>query len=164
MDETQITQILAKLGFNNEYFVGVLPANQNIDRFIKQSATYGLIINTDNIGEPGTHWCALHVGKNNTLYFFDSYGRHPKQLSNIWGTLKRFKNKKLVYSNIPIQSIISGNCGLYSIYFLFFMHYYLENMSVFLQIFNHVNLDKNDDIINNLFEEILYVLNIDKIV
>ena len=163
MNEDQIVQIISKIIFKKHYFVGVTPANQQILKYFNSNKhSRGLIINTDNIGEPGTHWCALHMGKNNTLYFFDSFGRKPQTIPNIWSCIKQFKKKKLVYSNTPIQSIFSSNCGLYSIYFLFFMHHYCENMNMFIKIFNDDDLSCNEQIITNLFSEIKSALQIPK--
>lgn len=79
----------------------------------------GYIINLQDKSEGGggTHWTALYVENKNSVYF-DSFGAPPPE------SVKRFVkpiDKQLVYSSKEIQNIVSGVCGYYVLYFLYYM-------------------------------------------
>ena len=59
------------------------------------------IVNTDC--HKGRHWVAFYVTED-TLEFFDSYGRHPKELQNYTLFLKAIDDKPLIVHNQVLQA------------------------------------------------------------
>ena len=113
---------------------------------------YAFISNTDEHTEAGQHWCAWVI-KDDTISFFDSFGREP------WS--KTFPNhfneitdgfKRVQYTNTRIQSWTSKTCGHFCIHFIYtlcldlgyedFLHdyskKYLKNDIVVLDFFNSI--------------------------
>lgn len=93
------------------YFRGVFPA----DRI--PSTVGAFIVNTDPQSEAGTHWLAFFIDNEETLEFFDSYGRSPEFFG---GRIARFASRfpKVVWNKTRLQSWTSNVCGHYCIYYL----------------------------------------------
>jgi hypothetical protein len=111
MNSLEISNILSKNRFTKNYFQGVYSSN-NINSY--NNFPYGLVVNTDRAGEPGTHWVAIFVKNADNVEYFDSYGEPPN--SNIENFLKNFKiiNK----NKTKIQSIFDISCGPHVIYYI----------------------------------------------
>lgn len=75
------------------------------------------IINLDPHTLPGTHWTAVFFNDNGCVYFFDSYGRKPRNKS-ILKFMKRNANM-IFYNKVCVQDLYSVTCGFYCLYFLF---------------------------------------------
>ena len=69
------------------------------------------VINQDPSHRPGSHWVALFITPFGRAIYMDSFGRPPNQTPIIHCT-------SLVYNKTSIQSLISGTCGLYCVYFI----------------------------------------------
>ena len=69
----------------------------------------------------GTHWCAIHV-ENDQSCWFDPFGLPP--VSNV--QLFLYDYQPILYSEKQIQSPKSGWCGLYCLFFLWYMDRYQE--------------------------------------
>lgn len=112
MNSLEISNILSSNSMTKKCFKGVFSAN-NIKDF--EDFPYGVVINTDKFGEPGTHWVALYVIDKNTAEYFDSFAQTPTKYINNY--LKKFKDLKM--SHTKIQSIFDTSCASHVIYFLF---------------------------------------------
>lgn len=102
---------LAKVGRGIKGFMGVYPS----DRVPSIHGDDCLIMNTKKRTERGEHWCALKK-LNNKIYFFDSFGRDPIDLSPCWTDKPWIKvvptpDKKL-------QSVNASDCGTQCLAFL----------------------------------------------
>jgi len=92
-------------------YLGCYAADE-IPRRLKRPCT--IIVNTDPIGQPGTHWIGLLLKKNKAFYF-DSFGLPLIQI-DILNYLKKYY-KYVIYNKKCIQHVNSLTCGLYCIAF-----------------------------------------------
>ena len=69
-------------------------------------------VNIDNGSRGGTHWTCFIV-KDNTSYYFDSFGGQPDKI------LLNQLPKPIIYHNYKIQDINSKFCGSYCLYFFY---------------------------------------------
>jgi hypothetical protein len=69
------------------------------------------IINLDDVGNVGTHWCTLIVEKQNA-FWFDSYGCPPPEQVN---KFCKSNGTHLYFNTRVIQDLDSSLCGFYSI-------------------------------------------------
>jgi len=82
----------------------------------------GWIINLqddeDTVGNPlgGTHWTAFYIEGREAVYF-DSFGFPPPL--EVITFLKDFK--PFPFNNKHIQNVVSGYCGQYCLFFIYFM-------------------------------------------
>lgn len=77
----------------------------------------GFIVNTDPIQAPGRHWISFFINKDNVIECFDSYGKHPKELSKYIAIfLSRFKNIEI--NDKRLQSFKTNVCGQYCLFYL----------------------------------------------
>lgn len=110
---------------NNAYQVGVYAADM-IPKKIKRPAAF--IVNTDDFGQPGTHWISFFIPKKGEIEYFDSYGL-PPFIPNHKIFLKR---KKWTENNKELQSLTSTVCGHYCLLYLasrmngFSMHQFVK--------------------------------------
>lgn len=66
----------------------------------------------------GSHWVALYCTSDNAFYF-DAFGEYANNYTEI-EILKHYK--KYIRQTADIQDIKHGNCGLYCLDFLNYMH------------------------------------------
>ena len=80
---------------------------------------YSFISNTDDHYSGGQHWCAWVV-RDETLYFFDSFGREPGDptLPKSFGEFADCFSS-VQYSNTRIQDWTSPTCGYFCIHFIY---------------------------------------------
>lgn len=111
MNSRQIENILKRNPKTCATFVKVVPANEipQHDQY-----PYAVVINTDQSSEPGTHWVAVYVASNEQVEYFDSYGNIPN--SDIGSFMQAFRYSK--FHKNKFQSLTSGVCGHYCVYFL----------------------------------------------
>ena len=115
----------------------------------------GYIINMANSNQQGTHWVAVAVddpGKNDAVIYFDSFGISPPV--EVRKALKRVF-KKVFVNDTQIQNINSGWCGIYCLYFLWFIQNgkkgsMPQRLSSFLSLFS-TNVEKNLEILHRCF-------------
>jgi hypothetical protein len=71
MNSLEIFKILQNNRFTKNYFKGVYPSNK-----IPPCNQYpcALVVNTDPIGQPGTHWVAIYAVNQSSVEYFDSFG------------------------------------------------------------------------------------------
>jgi hypothetical protein len=112
MNSLEIANILNSNSLTAKCFKGVYSAN-NIPYF--NEVPHGIVVNTDKLGEPGTHWVAIYVKDKNSVEYFDSFAQPPNKF--IENYLKKFQYLKI--NKTKIQSIFDTSCGSHVIYFLF---------------------------------------------
>jgi hypothetical protein len=66
----------------------------------------------------GSHWVGIFMPTPYIAYYFDSLGDMPNKCI-IDRLLKHFTNIK--YNKMQLQPLTSSTCGLYVIYFIYFM-------------------------------------------
>jgi hypothetical protein len=103
------------------------------------------IVNLDDIGNEGTHWCCLIV-ENMKAFWFDSYGCPPPQ--QIIDFCKNTKNNTHLYFNTRvIQDLDSSLCGFYCIAYLKYIRdsnkELLESSNDFCNMFDNSESDVN---------------------
>lgn len=83
---------------------------------LKNKKNVGIIFNTDNHLQSGTHWLAVFIDNvNKKVDYFDSLGNLPNK--NIASFLKHFKKYKFNINRYEHQKGQSA-CGIYSCYFI----------------------------------------------
>jgi hypothetical protein len=115
----------------------------------------GYIINMADSDSQGTHWVAFHIDdgkKNDAIAYFDSFGVNPPL--EVRDSLKKIGIKVLV-SDKHIQNINSGWCGIYVLFFLWFMQHHKKlklekRFENFLNLFSD-DVEKNLTILKKLF-------------
>ena len=118
MNTFQLAQVLTKDPFTKGSFAGVYACDQlssiEINEYPKS-----IVVNTDPIELPGTHWIAIYFNKKMTGEFFDSYGKYPFHYNKYF---LDFINRNAVeweHNKTQLQSAFSTVCGQYCIYFLY---------------------------------------------
>ena len=108
-------------------YLGTIAHNQfrTLLPFVKPHGDMGFIINTDNAGQPGTHWQAVFISpdRDREIDFYDSFGRNPdpKLMPDIHALVKKLQlpyHLKFKINKIEEQDASSENCGYYCIRFL----------------------------------------------
>ena len=88
------------------------------DKLPPGNIPFGLVANTDQSNEEGTHWVALWVGSDGYGEYFDSYGQQPLQ------TFQNYLDQHAVQGwkeavKKQIQGFLSSVCGQYCLYYLY---------------------------------------------
>ena len=118
MNTIELANVMSKL-IRNGQFLGVFPS----DLLPRErcSVPLSLIVNTDPSNKPGQHWVAIHVFKDRTGYFFDSFGNPPD--SNLFpaSIMNFFKTNCTFVSSSAraVQSRTSDACGHHCVFFLY---------------------------------------------
>ena len=137
-----LNDILTKNPVTKKKFIGTFPGCILPSKNVKQ---YSFITNTDLHHESGEHWNAWMV-KENTLIFFDSFGRDPRDTSfpeNYKNIVEKFND--LQYSKTQIQSFASATCGYFCIHFIYVLSLGLD-LEFFLNEYSN-KLIKNDEFV-----------------
>lgn len=112
----QLDNILLNVSVTREKYIGAYPSCI----FPKsRKKMYAFISNTDEHDESGQHWCAWVV-KDETIYFFDSFGREPTDETlpvYFKDIIKEFKH--IQYTNTRIQGWSSKACGYFCTHFIY---------------------------------------------
>jgi hypothetical protein len=115
---------------------------------------FGLVINLDTSGKPGSHWVALYVDLNKgNIFFSDSVGQQPnKYIKNYMNRIANYLIKKNITPNIKINKTRHQNknseCGVYSINFILRL---LKG-----ETFEEISGNKLDDDLVNLCRDIYF--------
>ena len=115
MKTGEINDILFR-GVTGKFYRGTFPADENFEFKVP----YCIVTNCDSHNGPGSHWNAWFVTKS-VIYFFDSYGRSPKDLSLPNSYSLFVKNKKILYNHKIVEGIFSKTCGQFCIYVLYYL-------------------------------------------
>ena len=109
MNTLEIEQALKNNPITRKQFCGVFAADEIPTTF--DTLPCGLVVNTDPISEPGTHWVAFYLPSQEHLEFFDSYGNHPEYYG--------FNLKPTIWNQRKLQSSWTDVCGQYCIFYLY---------------------------------------------
>ncbi|RWS21522.1 hypothetical protein B4U80_06898, partial [Leptotrombidium deliense] len=123
-------------------FVGTFPRD-NIPTTTRRPASF--IVNTDSSNEPGEHWVAIYLTKNNKAEYFDSFGLPPLH-RDLTEFIHEHAKNGVKYNNICIQHPLSTTCGKFCLKYVQWrsMGY---TMNDFLSNFSRNNLRKNDKLL-----------------
>lgn len=117
----EIDKIMSKYG---DRYIGTISHDQipMILSKIKPKSTGGMIINTQNYGQPGQHWQSLYFSPT-SIEFFDSFGdpidkKLLKDIKLIADKLNVNSYIKFKENRIQVQNDRSNNCGFFSCDFL----------------------------------------------
>ena len=75
------------------------------------------IMNFDKLGEPGSHWVCMQIGKSRNSYF-DSYGKRPPKFVAVHFHRFLGNKKKIERNSKQLQSEFSTTCGQWCMYFV----------------------------------------------
>ena len=147
---TQLDDILLNTSVTSKSYIGTYPSC-----FSPTSTRpyYTFISNTEEHDENGEHWCAWVV-KDDTVCFFDSFGRSPndetlpKYFKDI---VKKFKIVR--YTNYRVQDWSSKACGYFCIHFIYVFSLGLDYKD-FLNDYSR-DFEKNDSVAFNFVSSII---------
>lgn len=100
-------------------FLGVFAADrlpEKIGRLHKES----LIVNYDDAGEPGSHWCAIIFTRGGAARWFDSFGAPPDGEDTILNRKTTFRDylarhaRGWTYNTLDLQCLAENTCGEWS--------------------------------------------------
>ena len=117
MDSQQICKMIKQSAILKYKFRGVFPR----DCIRKLSPSTFQIVNTDPLGEPGEHWLLIARYNQDSLTFYDSFGR-PLQhdFSDIFARLDAIHPECQIKQFYPSasfeQPVNSALCGIYCIF------------------------------------------------
>ena len=127
---------------NEPKFNGVYSRN-NLPKTIKKGA---YVINLDEYENTGTHWVALFVKTNETIYF-DSFG-----IEHIPKEIKKFTDTKKIKASIfRIQAYDSIMRGYFCVEFI---NYMLKSKTLldYTNLFSPNDFKKNDQVNKRIFK------------
>ena len=147
---TQLDDILFNTSVTNKNYIGTYPSC-----FSPTSTKpyYAFISNTEEHDENGEHWCAW-VAKDDTVCFFDSFGRSPdhKTLPKYYKDIvKKFKFVR--YTNYRVQGWNSKACGYFCIHFIYVLSLGVDYKD-FLNDYSQ-DFENNDSVAFNFVSSII---------
>lgn len=143
MNTLQIESCLSKFSiFGGVYSSDCLPT------FIPKRPIV-IISNVDSSSEPGSHWVAIYISKNDVSYFFDSYGLYPVKIEFV-NFLQKHSFNNWNFNKKRLQDIYTDVCGMYVCIFTLFVHNAI-NVNFFEQLFSNDTV-KNDALVCDLFK------------
>ncbi len=102
---------------NEKLYLGTF-AKDVIPSHLAKKKKGAMIINMGNSGGGGTHWVALLLNKNSTIYF-DSFGVVPSE--EVLSFIRKRTQALLCpafYVDRQLQHLKASSCGWYCIYFI----------------------------------------------
>jgi hypothetical protein len=97
-------------------FLGVFASDQLPHRIGSFPAS--LVVNTDPLHKPGTHWIAYYFDPERRLDYFDSEGIPPLPGTSNLARFAKRNASKISFCDKPVQGLHSAACGYYCISFL----------------------------------------------
>jgi len=105
-------------------FKGVISSNKmDTLNVTNKDNLISFVMNLSPSNETRTHWIACYIDKNDSVEYYDSYGKHPNEefMKNIKSLIEKLKPE--VYLKFKINKIIqqrsnSKNCGFFVIRFI----------------------------------------------
>ena len=152
LNTLELDKILTDSTVTRQKYLGAFPSCVHPKT---QRRSYAFISNTDRHHEDGQHWCAWVI-KNDTISFFDSFGRGPRDPSfphNFQNIVKDFKHVQ--YTNTRIQNWTSKTCGYFCVHFIYILSLGLEYED-FLREYSNDYLS-NDLIVIDFLNSITYI-------
>ena len=129
--------------YENEPKFNGIYSRDNLPKRIKYGA-YG--INLDEYADVGTHWIALYVANNETVYF-DNFG-----IGHVPEEIKIFIGHKKMKANI--FRVQTNNSIMYGYFCIGFIDFMLAGKTLidFVSLFSPYDFEKNDSIILSYFK------------
>jgi hypothetical protein len=94
-----------------------------------QSGGYIINLQDGMLNRGGSHYVALYVpAKIKQLAYMDSFGFPPSQSTINWIKKSKYKSYPVYWNNKVIQSVDSGGCGIYSLYFIDFVSRFRDSV------------------------------------
>lgn len=147
MDGLTIESIMRHDPHTAHMFEGVFAADTLPRRPHRNPAL--IVVNTDPIAKPGSHWQAIHIDEHGKGEFFCSYGLPPfihhhrkflDRVCKIWH-----------YNPISLQAFDSTVCGHYCLLYLIHKaHGY--SLSNFVNMYFDGNEEKNDAVVKYIVD------------
>ena len=94
-------------------YLGTFPKDAIPSKLAKRKHG-AMIINMNNSNQGGSHWIAILLNKNNSIYF-DSFGIVP---SNEVVAFMKQRGKPMYYVDRQLQNLTSSSCGWFCIHFI----------------------------------------------
>lgn len=112
------------------------------------------VINTDIQSGQGKHWYCIFKANRFSLEVFDSLGIDSFKKSFLEKHLKLPALKEIEFNSIPFQKSDTNSCGKYVCYFVINRLHNLDHSlnEILLELFCFSDLDKNEKIVENFFE------------
>ena len=128
-------------------FMGVHPCDQLPD---VTALPTSLIMNTQPHNQNGEHWVAIHINKEGSGIYFDSYGLEPLK-NEFRDFLEKYTNR-WKHNNIMLQGLNSITCGEYCVLFILCrsLNYSLSDM---IGLFSK-NKTTNDEILRKIYKNL----------
>ena len=160
-DKVKIKKALkTKTGLNSDlilhllkcspHFIGCFAENEIKSLHFGSLPCY-LIVNLDSTYMKGSHWISIGIFKTK-VEIFDSLGFDIFNWPRIPCSLMRFLQQAAVSKRVRISKRLqpdsSALCGLYSIFYVLFRHYFSFQ---YLQNVFSSELSRNDSLLLNLF-------------
>jgi len=122
MDNLEIGSLLKQTSCVNKTFKGVYSRDTLPKITSEQKYPFGLIVNTDRARDPGEHWLAIWAESPDKATFFDSFGKPALFYGmEIDDFLSKHFTQPFDFNNIQLQHPSSDMCGMFCIFFLFYM-------------------------------------------
>lgn len=116
---TQLNRVGRQL-FGDDEWAGAWPVNAK-PKLPKTDRKF-MILNLDNVGEPGSHWVAVYI-KGSRAYIWDSFARSSKKIIPTWlrNTKHRYKHYTAQRDGKTNQHAKTDICGQLSLAWLLFV-------------------------------------------
>ena len=121
---------------------------------ISMSYPFLCIVNTDERYLPGKHWICIYIDENKYCIFWDSLGLPPHSYKKYFMQFIDRYCEGYCYLNEPLQAKNTQTCGLYCLYFLYYICRH-ENVNSILYNLNNTQL--NETIIRKFYDMYLTI-------
>lgn len=148
MDTLQLNRIMNKYKWMSEEFCGVIPIDYLPKHRVERPCSF--IVNSDKSSLPGQHWFAIHLPKNGSIEYFDSFGFKP--LNNEVYEFFKLNENNWKYNKFQIQNIRSKSCGKICALFLLYRNKGLTYKD-FINIFSK-NTEINELLVKQLYKRL----------
>lgn len=115
MNAWTIDNMLSQDRYTREHFQGFSTPDVPLPHFIRKPALY--ILNIDDSGGPGIHWCLAFFNQNNECDFFDPLG-NPPDTYNFHHALFE-KCSQINFNHDTVQASNSSTCGHHCVFFAY---------------------------------------------
>ena len=152
METDQIANVLEYLFSKSPVsFLGVFPSDLlPLHCAIEAFAPCCYVANTDPKGKDGSHWVAFFHESQNSLDFFDSFGRHPYDLGFHFDNITRLR-----YNQIQVQSSLSDVCAQYCIFFLIHRSHGVPMRNIIAK-FKSFTYSKSDSYVSSFIQRVMH--------
>jgi hypothetical protein len=151
MNTVQLDDCLRGNINTRKIYKGTYPCDQIPKRKIAGNRGEFYCVNLEESWKPGNHWVGIYItGK--TIEIFDTGGRSLINHKYLRELLKFHNDKQYNYNSRQIQSYTSDLCGEFVCLYCLSK---VKNLSLsnFINIFNFLNLNRNDCLVLRLFKK-----------